>query len=97
MMATLAYYEGMFGPYHVQTLGLTTALAVALCAAGQSQEGRPLLQRALLDLTKHYSPRHPLRMRALEAWCELLRQDGDWPAALVVQRELHECRAPAIS
>ena len=97
MMATLASYEGMFGPCHVQTLGLTTALAMALCATGRNQEGRPLLQRALLDITKHHGPRHPLRMRALEAWCELLRQEGDWTAALVIQRESRECRGPAIS
>jgi hypothetical protein len=97
MLATLTSYEGMFGPYHPQTLGLATALAVALCSAGRSQEGRALLQRALLDLTKHYSPRHPLRMRALEAWCDMLRQDGDWPAALVIQRELRDCREPATS
>jgi hypothetical protein len=30
MMATLASYEGMFGPYHPQTLAMTTVLAVAL-------------------------------------------------------------------
>ena len=96
-MATLASYEGMFGPYHVQTLGLTMALAMALCATGRNQEGRLLLERALLDLTKHYGPRHPLRVRALEAWCEVLRQEGDWPAALVIQRELRECQGPAIS
>jgi hypothetical protein len=97
MMATLTLYEGMFGPYHAQTLGLTTALAVALCEAGRADEGRPLLQRALWDLTKHHGPRHPLRIRALEAWCDLIREDGDSPAALVIQRELRECRGSAIS
>jgi len=97
MMATLACYEGMFGPYNVQTLGLATTLAVALCESGRAEEGKPLLRRALLDLTKHHGPRHPLRMRALEAWCEVLREDGDWTAALVIQRELVESREPAIS
>jgi hypothetical protein len=96
MMATLASYEGMFGPYHPQTLAVTTALGIALCQAGRRQEGRPFLQRALLDLTKHHSPRHPLRVRALEAWCEVLRQDGDSRAALVIQRELSECGGEAI-
>ena len=70
MMATLACYEGMFGPYHVQTLALTTTLAVALCQAGRVREGRPLLERALADLAKHHNPNHPLRARALEAWFE---------------------------
>lgn len=97
MMATLACYEGMFGPYHLQTLGLTTTLAVALCASGRAEEGRPLLQRALLDLTKHHRRNHPVRIRALEAWSELLREDGDCQAALVIQRELVECGAQPIS
>jgi hypothetical protein len=70
MMATLACYEGMFGPYHPQTLALTTTLGVALCQAGLEGKGRPLLERALLDLTKHHRPDHPLRARALAAWCE---------------------------
>jgi len=97
MMATLASYEGMFGPYHPQTLGLTTALALAFCASGRSEVGKPLLRRALLDLTKHHSPTHPLRIRALEAWAALLHEDGDWMGALVIERELRECRPPAIS
>lgn len=96
ILATLASYEGLFGPYHPQTLALTTALAVALCEAGRAQEGRPLLHRALLDLTKHHSARHPARIRALEAWSALLGQAGDSQAALVIERELAECRATAI-
>ncbi len=88
MMATLACYEGMFGPYHAQTLGLTTALAVALCESGRPDEGRPLLQRALLDLTRHHAANHPVRLRALQAWCALLNQDGDSHAARIIQREL---------
>lgn len=97
MMATLASYEGLFGPYHAQTLGLTTALAVALCESGRSAEGRPLLQRALLDLTRHHAPNHPVRLRALQAWSALLSQDGDSHAALIIQRELAECGARASS
>lgn len=91
MMATLACYQGMFGPYHAQTLGLTTALAVALCEAGRTAEGRPLLQRALLDLTRHHAASHPVRLRALQAWSALLHQDGESHAALVIERELAEC------
>ena len=93
MMATLAAYEGMFGPYSAQTLGLTTTLAIALCQLGRAAEGRPLLQRALLDLTRHHAANHPVRLRALQAWSALLNQDGDSHAALVIQRELAECRA----
>jgi len=97
MMATLASYEGVFGPYHPQTLALATALALALCASGRIDEGRPLLRRALLDLTKHHPRNHPVRIRALEAWHQLLRQDGDLPGELVIQRELAECGSQAIS
>jgi hypothetical protein len=90
MMATLASYEGLLGPYHPQTLAITTALAVALCAAGSRADGRRLLERTVADLTKHHGKHH--RVRALEAWSNLLCQEGDWKAALPVQRELLECR-----
>jgi hypothetical protein len=92
MMATLASYEGLFGPYHPQTLGLTTELAVALCTCGQWDDGGPLLQQALMNLTQHYGRQHPVRLRALEAWAALLRRQGDWKAALPIQRELLESR-----
>ena len=59
LIATLACYEGMFGPYHPQTLALTTELAVALCASGKSSEGKRLLERAIGDLTKHQGKHHP--------------------------------------
>jgi hypothetical protein len=92
MMATLACYEGLFGPYHPQTLSLLTALAVALCDSGRSAEGRRLLERAIGDLTKHHGKHDPVRIRALEAWSAVLRQEGDWKAAVPLQRELLECR-----
>ncbi len=95
-MATLASYEGMFGPYHPQTLAMTTALAVALCASGRRGDGRRLLERALADLTQYHGKHHPARIRALEAWSALLCQEGDWQAALPVQRELLECRTPLL-
>jgi hypothetical protein len=82
----LASYEGMFGPYHPQTL------AVALRASGSRGDGRRLLERAVGDLTRHHGRHHPARIRALEAWAGVLREDGDWMAALPVQRELMECR-----
>jgi Tetratricopeptide repeat len=85
MLATLASYEGMFGPYHPQTLALTVALGAAL-------GDRWLLERAVADLTKTHGRQHPIRVRALEAWSALLCQEGDWKAALPVQRELLDCR-----
>jgi hypothetical protein len=72
MMATLASYEGLFGPYHPQTLALTTALAVALCDSDRREEGRRLLERAIRDLTKHHGSHHPVRIRALEAWSAIV-------------------------
>jgi hypothetical protein len=92
MLATLASYEGMFGPYHPQTLAITTALAVAILASGSRVEGRRLLERAVGDLTKHHGKHHPVRIRALQAWSNLLCQEEDWKAALPVQRELLDCR-----
>jgi Tetratricopeptide repeat len=92
IMATLASYEGMFGPYHPKTLALTTILAVALCASGNRVDGRRLLERAVEDLTKHHGKHHPIRIRALESWSALLCQEGDWKAALPVQRELLDCQ-----
>jgi hypothetical protein len=72
MMATLAAYEGLFGPYHAQTLALATALAVALCDSDRRDEGRRLLERAIRDLTKHHGSQHPVRLRALEAWSAIV-------------------------
>jgi hypothetical protein len=91
MLATLASYEGFFGPHHAQTLAMATVLAVALCNSGHSGQGRQLLERALEDLTKHHGRHHPVRMRALEAWSTLLCHERDWKAALPVQRELLDC------
>ena len=92
MIATLASYQGLFGPYSTQTLAMTIVLAVALYDSGNSNDGRRLLERAAEDLTRHHAKHHPIRIRALEAWSTLLRQEGEWQAALPVQRELLECR-----
>jgi hypothetical protein len=92
MMATFGSYQGLFGPYNPQTLAMAVVLAVALYESGSPMEGRRLLERAVLDLTRHHGKHHPVRIRALEAWSTLLRQEGDWKAALPVQRELLDCR-----
>jgi hypothetical protein len=92
MMATLNSYQGFFGPYHTQTLVMTTVLAEALCTAGNRVLGKRLLERAIGDHTKYHGRHHPARVRALEAWASLLRQDEDWKAALPVHQELLDCR-----
>ncbi len=92
MLATLASYESLFGPYHVQTLTITTALAVALYDAGQRADARRLLERAAVDLTKHLGRHHPARISAFEALSNLLCQEGDWQATLLLQRELLDCQ-----
>ncbi len=96
MLATLASYEGMFGPYHPQTLAVKTALAVALCAAGHRVDGRRLLERVAADLSKHHGRHHPLRIRALHQLSALLCRERDWQAALPIQQELLECRTCAL-
>ena len=92
MLATLAAYERFFGPYHFQTLAMTTILAEALGACGHRMAGRRLLERAVEGLTKHHGRYHPTRLRALQAWSALLCQEQDWKAAVTVQRELLDCR-----
>ena len=92
MLATLASYEGFFGPYHFQTLAMTAIVAEALCAAGHRAAGRRLLEQAVEGLTKYHGRYHPARLRALQAWSALLCQDEDWKAAVPVQRELLDCR-----
>jgi hypothetical protein len=93
MMATLASYQGLFGPYHPQTLALTIVLAVALYDSGNPMDGRRLLERAVGDLTRHHGKHHPVCIRPLEAWSALLSREGEWKAALPVQQELLECRS----
>lgn len=92
MMATLNSYQGFFGPYHAQTLALTTVLAEALWNSGQRVIGKQLLRRAIGDLTKHHGRHHPARLRALVVLSVLLCQDEDWNAALPVQQDLLDCR-----
>ncbi len=92
MMATLCSYQMMFGPYHLQTLGMTAVLAEALCSGGDRALGKRLLERAVGDLTKHHGRYHPLRLSALQAWSKILCQEEDWLNALTVQRELLDCR-----
>jgi hypothetical protein len=92
MVATLASYEGFFGPNHFQTLAMTAIVAQALCASGHRETGRRLLEQAVEGLTKYHGRFHPARLRALEAWSAVLCQDQNWNAALPVQRELLDCR-----
>jgi hypothetical protein len=92
MAATLYSYERFFGPYHPQTLDLTTVLAKALLESGHQELGRRLLERAVGDLTKHLVRFHPVRLRALELWLALLCKERDWPRAVMVQRELLDWR-----
>ncbi len=96
MLATLASYEGLFGPHHPQTLAMTTVLAVALSNCGYRAEARQLLERAVVDLTKYHNRHNPVRIRALEAWSTLLCEERDCIAALPVQRELLECRTQVL-
>ena len=92
MMATLCSYQMMFGPYHLQTLGMTTVLAEALCNGGDRALGKRLLERAVGDLTRHHGRFDPIRLRALQAWSRVLCQEEEWECALAVQRELLDCR-----
>ena len=88
MMATLCSYENCFGPYHPQTLGLMTQVAAACWQHGDRSIAQRLLERAVADLGSAAEA----RVRALAMLRDLLLEQGDFPKAARVQRELLECQ-----
>jgi hypothetical protein len=89
---TLYSYESWFGPYHPQTLGLMTQIAIAFCQAGEFSHARPLLERAVMDLGAYLGRAHDLRMRAIAALRDLLIAQLDYERAGIVPGELLECQ-----
>jgi hypothetical protein len=92
MLATLCSYESQFGPYHPQTLGLMTQVAIAYWQAGELDHARPLLGRAVSDLGRHLGRDHDLRLRAMATLRDLLIAQRDYEQAGAVQGELLECQ-----
>ena len=92
MLATLCSYESWFGPYHPQTLGLMTQVAIACLHAGELDYARPLLERAVGDLGRHLGRDHDLRLRAIASLRDLFIAQGDYERAGAVQVEIFECQ-----
>jgi hypothetical protein len=92
MAATLASYDHFFGPRHPQTLAVMTHLGRALWLAGDAEQGRKVLERAALDLSKALPPGHPVRVLALSSLSQLLVEQGDLTGARLMQREVIACR-----
>jgi hypothetical protein len=92
MLATLCSYENFFGPFHPQTLMLTTVLAAAFRQAGEENRARRLLEKVIADSARHLGPEHPARLAAIEALRDLFIGQGDLGRAAAAQRELLECR-----
>jgi hypothetical protein len=92
MLATLCSYESCFGPYHPQTLCLMTQVAVAYWQAGEPEQARPLLEKAVNDLRRHLGRNQDLRLRAIATLRDLYMAQRDYERAGVAQRELLECQ-----
>jgi hypothetical protein len=72
MMAMLCSYEDRFGPYHPQTLALTTKLAGLLLQCGQVSQGGALLERVVRDARQYLAPHHEVRLKAVAALRDFL-------------------------
>ena len=92
MLATLFSYESRFGPYHPQTLRLMAQVAIAYWQAGESGYARPLLERAVGDLSRHVGRSHDLRLWAIAVLRDLFVAQRDYERAGAVQKELLECQ-----
>jgi hypothetical protein len=91
MIATLGSYDRLFGPRHVQTLSLAAQIAAVLCAIGESQTARSLLERVVRDFNQSANRTHATRISALQALRDLLLEQSDFASAIAVQTELFEC------
>jgi Tetratricopeptide repeat len=92
MVATLCSYEGLFGPFHPQTLRLMVQVAVAFWHHGDYLHARPLLERAIRDIARCLGHGHALRLQALAALRDIWIQQKNYPNAIAIQRELLECQ-----
>jgi len=91
MIATLASYDRMFGPVHMQTLALARLVGEALAESGERQLARRLLERVARDVVRAGGQAHPLRLAALASLRDLNLKSGDLGAAIAAQNELTAC------
>ena len=93
LIATLHPYDGLFGPYHPQTLAVSTRLAMAFWQFGDFNSAACVLARAGQDASPTLASEDPLRIEALAALSGLLFEQSNFEDAAAVQRELVCCRA----
>src|ERR1700753_1350524 len=91
MLATLHSYDRVFGPRHIHTHALTAHIAQVLHSIGDRATALALLERVVRDLDQSAPRTHATRLRALEALCILLEEEGNIARAVVVQREIADC------
>lgn len=96
MAATLCFYENSFGPYHPQTLRLTTTVAIAYGQHGESELAIGLLERVLRDVQRIAVRNGDLRLRAMVALRDLWLERGDLSKAASAQREVIACQADVL-
>lgn len=91
MMATLASYDRMFGPVHMQTLTLARLIGEALAQSGERELARRLLERVVRDVSRVGGPTNPLRLASLASLTDLHLKCDDLGAAIRTQNELLNC------
>ena len=91
MIATLASYDRLFGPVHMQTLSLAVLVGEALAASGENELAQRLLQRVVRDVVRAAGPTHRVRLAALAALRDLHIKSSDLAAAIAAQSELTSC------
>jgi hypothetical protein len=92
MIATLACYERMFGPFSMQTLSLAALVGETLAGTGENDLGRRLLERVARDIVRAGGRTHRVRLAALASLRDLHLKSGDSGAAIAAQTELVSCR-----
>jgi hypothetical protein len=96
MAATLCMYESCFGPYHPQTLNLTTTVAIAYRENGEPDLAARLLERVLRDSQRIVSRDVHLRLRTIVALRDLWVQEQDWVKAAAAQKEVLVCQTEVL-
>jgi hypothetical protein len=91
MLATLASYDRMFGPAHIQTLSLMTLVGRTLAERGDRASARRLLERVVQGVARVSGPTHATRLTALAALRDLHLEGEDLSAAIATQTELAGC------
>lgn len=91
MIATLASYDRMFGPVHLQTLSVAALVGEALAESGESELARRLLERVVRDVVRAAGPAHRVRLAALASLRDLHVKSGELAAAIAAQNELTSC------